>query len=88
MFIDAVTSTIERHRMLRPKDRVLVGVSGGPDSLALLVSLVALRRRYRFHVEAAYVDHGLRPAQVRLEISSVKKVGNLSRSLSMWSAGK
>jgi tRNA(Ile)-lysidine synthase len=42
---------------LAPGTRVVVGCSGGPDSLALL----ALARARDLGVEAVYVDHGLRP---------------------------
>ena len=35
-FIRNVTSTITRYDMLAPGDKVVVGVSGGPDSVALL----------------------------------------------------
>lgn len=76
MFVDTVRATIEKHRMLRPGDRVLVGVSGGPDSLALLGVLVALREELMLYIRAAYVDHGLRPSEVRKEIALVKKVGH------------
>ena len=75
-FLDTVRSTIAKHRMLRPRDCVLVGVSGGPDSLALLSALVALRGTYRLTLRAAYVDHGLRPAAARQRESRlVKKIG-------------
>jgi len=48
---------------LRPDDgRVLVGVSGGPDSTALLVALAELRRPLGLTVSAVTVDHGLRLA--------------------------
>ncbi|MBI3332657.1 MAG: tRNA lysidine(34) synthetase TilS [Candidatus Omnitrophica bacterium] len=72
MFLDTVRSTIERHRMLRAGDRVLIGVSGGPDSLALLAALVSLRDRFRVALQAAYVDHGLRPAAARREAALVQ----------------
>ena len=60
--------------MLQPGNRVLVGVSGGPDSLALLSALVALRQGYRLTLRTAYVDHGLRPAAARREARLVSKV--------------
>lgn len=41
--------------------RLLVGVSGGPDSTALLASLVELRDDCRFELQVLHVDHGLRP---------------------------
>src|SRR4029077_6993459 len=43
-------------------DRVLVAVSGGPDSMALLHVLASLRTRIGHAVVAHGVDHGLRPA--------------------------
>ena len=41
--------------------RLLVGVSGGPDSTALLASLVELRDDCRFELHVVHVDHALRP---------------------------
>ena len=75
MFLDAVRSAIQKHRMLKKGDRVLVGVSGGPDSLALLTALVALRKELGIPLFAAYVDHGLRPAACRRETEMVRAIG-------------
>ena len=46
-------------------ERVLVAVSGGPDSTALLHALVQLGPRLGIQVMAATVDHGLRPESPR-----------------------
>ena len=43
-----------------PADHLLAAVSGGPDSIALLVALAELARPGGWHVTAAHVDHGLR----------------------------
>ena len=40
---------------------LLVAVSGGPDSLALVHALAALREDMRLRLFAAHLDHGLRP---------------------------
>jgi tRNA(Ile)-lysidine synthase len=40
---------------------LVVGLSGGADSVALLDALASLRRRRGFRVVAAHLDHGLRP---------------------------
>jgi tRNA(Ile)-lysidine synthase len=42
-------------------ERVVVGLSGGPDSVALLDVLAGLAARGGFTVIAAHLDHGLRP---------------------------
>jgi tRNA(Ile)-lysidine synthase len=47
--------------MLRGGEAVLVAVSGGPDSVALLDVLCALRTSLRLTVTVAHVHHGLRP---------------------------
>jgi tRNA 2-thiocytidine biosynthesis protein TtcA len=49
--LDAMGRAMGRYRMLRPGDRVAVGVSGGKDSLCLLDALVAYRRRAPFPYE-------------------------------------
>lgn len=74
-FLETVCATLQKHRMLKPRDRVLVGVSGGPDSVALLTALVALRAQTRLFLRAVYVDHGRRPAAVQREMALVEKLG-------------
>ncbi len=56
----AVRAAIGRHGLLEPGDRVLVAVSGGPDSVALLHALTLLRPEYRLALVACHVHHGLR----------------------------
>jgi tRNA(Ile)-lysidine synthase len=58
----AVLSTVRRRRLFGPADRVLVALSAGPDSTALLAALAALRDAGEVAaVFALHVDHGLRP---------------------------
>lgn len=77
ILLDQVRATISMHRMLRRGARVLVGVSGGPDSVALLSVLVALRPEFRLSLRAVYVDHGLRPAGARREGIFVRRLGRM-----------
>ena len=56
----AVRAAVSRHGLLRPGDRVLVAVSGGPDSVALLHALVCLRPAYALTLSVGHVHHGLR----------------------------
>ena len=59
--VDRVHDTIRRHGMLRGGEAVLVAVSGGADSVALLDALCALRGPLDLTLTAAHVHHGLRP---------------------------
>ncbi|MBM9537632.1 tRNA lysidine(34) synthetase TilS [Desulfobulbus alkaliphilus] len=52
--------------------RVLVGVSGGPDSMALLHILAAMRPHCSLTLVAAYIDHGLRPGETPAEWACVR----------------
>jgi tRNA(Ile)-lysidine synthase len=44
---------------------LVVGLSGGKDSVALTDALASLRRRRGFRVVAAHLDHGLRPGSAQ-----------------------
>ncbi len=57
-----VWQTIEQFDMLAQGDRVLLGVSGGPDSVALLHLLDDCRERYGLQLFVVHVNHKLRPA--------------------------
>ena len=61
-FEAAVLDTGRRRHLLQRSSRVLVALSGGPDSSALLAALAALRDAGALAaVDACHVDHGLRP---------------------------
>lgn len=47
--------------LLHPGDRVVIGVSGGPDSLCLLDVLHHLAARHGLELHVAHLNHGLRP---------------------------
>lgn len=49
--------------MTRPGDGILVGLSGGADSVGLLLVLWELRERLQFSLRALHVHHGLRGAE-------------------------
>jgi tRNA(Ile)-lysidine synthase len=61
MLLEKARNSIERYGMLRGGEKVLVAVSGGPDSLVLLDVLWRLRDSYELHLEVFHVDHSLRP---------------------------
>lgn len=62
-----IAQTIRQEHLLDSGCRVLVGVSGGADSLALLHIIGALQDQFALTFKALYVDHGLRPEETPAE---------------------
>ena len=59
-FVQRTHRFITQHQMIQPKETVLVGVSGGVDSLALLYALHKLRHQLNCQLHVAHLDHGFR----------------------------
>jgi tRNA(Ile)-lysidine synthase len=74
--LNAVRDTIERFGMLTRDEHLLVAVSGGPDSVALLRALVLLSTEYRLHLTAAHLNHGLRGAEAEKEEDFVRHLSS------------
>lgn len=60
--LDHLSEAVRSHNLLPAGTRLVVGVSGGTDSLALMHLLAALRQRLDFSIHVATLDHGLRGA--------------------------
>jgi len=58
--INKVRHTIEENEMINSGDKVVVAVSGGPDSMCLLHILYSLREELNIQLAAAHVNHCLR----------------------------
>ena len=55
-----IRQALATHQLLFPRARVVVAVSGGADSVALLHALVSLRPAWKLVLHVAHLDHGLR----------------------------
>ena len=75
-----VLSSILEHRMVTSGDRVVVAVSGGPDSVCLLKILFKLRRWLNISLIVSHLDHGLRPREDEKE---TEFVASLARTLNL-----
>ncbi|MBI1736563.1 MAG: PP-loop domain-containing protein [Candidatus Rokubacteria bacterium] len=75
--LEAVGRAMGRFAMLRPGDRVAVGVSGGKDSLCLLDALVAARRRtpFPYDVVAVTIQQGKFTAPIEALARDVERIG-------------
>ena len=63
--LDKARGAIQRYALIAKGDLVLVGVSGGADSVCLLYLLKALSRPMGFTLEIAHLDHMLRKDSAR-----------------------
>lgn len=70
---ERMLDAIERYRLLEGAGSVLVGVSGGQDSLALLHSLVVVDE-IDVRVGAIHVHHGMRGAQADADADAVREL--------------
>lgn len=60
--LSAVRRALDAAGLGRPGQALVAGLSGGPDSAALVEALASLRRERGFTLVAAHLDHGLRRA--------------------------
>lgn len=58
--MDKIFAYMERYRMIEEHDRVIVGVSGGADSVCLLFVLKKYQEKVDFSIQAVHVEHGIR----------------------------
>lgn len=67
-----VKKTIHKFNMFQPGDKVVVGVSGGADSICLLNILKSLKE-YKLDLIVAHLNHGLRGAESDRDEKFVEK---------------
>lgn len=60
MFENNVLDTIKKYNMIENGDRIVVAVSGGPDSISLLNVLSKLRNKLNIELFVAHVNHQIR----------------------------
>lgn len=75
MLLEKIENTLRTHGMLQPDDRVLVAVSGGPDSVALCHLLHRLSPGCKVELMVAHVHHGLRGDEADQDASFVQDLG-------------
>jgi len=73
-FPEKIKRTIQENDLVKRNDSVLVALSGGPDSVALLHSLAKLRNHFKLKLSAVYINHQIRPAAAKKEELFCRKV--------------
>ncbi len=74
-----VDETIRKYNMIKAGDKIVVGLSGGADSVALLVALSRLKEKYAIELAAVHINHGIRGSEAQRDCefskSLCKKLG-------------
>ncbi|MBP3327219.1 MAG: tRNA lysidine(34) synthetase TilS [Coprococcus sp.] len=73
-FEKKVENYINQYKMLDGVSHVVVGVSGGADSVCLLTLLYQLSEKYNIHIYALHVNHMIRGAEADADENYVAKL--------------
>lgn len=60
MLKDDVLKTIKKYKLINDGDRIVIGVSGGPDSICLLHVLNSIKENLKIEIFVAHVNHMIR----------------------------
>ncbi|MGN1456724.1 MAG: tRNA lysidine(34) synthetase TilS [Acutalibacteraceae bacterium] len=69
-------SAVKKYNMLQKNDTVVVGLSGGADSTALLHFLLSIKEEYNLRIIACHINHMLRGAEADSDENFVRKICN------------
>lgn len=72
--LPTVAAAISKYHMLSAGDRVVIGLSGGADSVLLFTLLLELRASYALELAAAHINHGIRGAEADSDEVFVKQL--------------
>ncbi|MGN1298372.1 MAG: tRNA lysidine(34) synthetase TilS [Candidatus Scatovivens sp.] len=57
---EEVLDTINKYNLIESGDKIVLGVSGGPDSISMLNILYELKEKLNFSIIVSHINHGLR----------------------------
>ena len=62
MLEEKILNTITKYKMIESGDSIVIGVSGGPDSMCLLQALIQIKekKKLNYKIYVAHINHGLR----------------------------
>jgi len=74
--IEMIKDKIDKYNLLTPGDKVVVAVSGGPDSVVLLHVLMALKEDYDLTLTVCHLNHQLRGEDANEDARFVKQLAD------------
>lgn len=70
--LERMLETIETHKLLNDGDHIIIGLSGGADSLAMTHGLIKLREKLNVMLTAVHINHMLRGAAAEADAEFVR----------------
>ncbi len=74
MVFEKVLSTINKYNLIEPGDKIVVGISGGPDSVCLLHILTRLKEKLDIDIYAAHLNHQIRGIEAQKDALYVSNI--------------
>ena len=74
MIFEKVLSTINKHELIQKGDKIVVGLSGGPDSVCLLHILSRLKDKFDLEIYAAHLNHQIRGIEAQKDAFYISKL--------------
>ena len=73
MIFQKVQETIASHNLIKSDEHIVLGLSGGPDSVCLFHILLRLRQTLGIRLHPVHVNHGLRPGAAERDQNYVEE---------------
>ncbi|HIU26341.1 MAG TPA: tRNA lysidine(34) synthetase TilS [Candidatus Copromorpha excrementigallinarum] len=74
MVIEKVRETIKKHNLIEKNQHIVIGLSGGPDSVCLFHVLLSLRQELGLTLHPVHVNHKLRPGEAERDQAYVERL--------------
>ena len=55
-----ILETIKKYDLIKDGEKIVIGVSGGPDSISLLNALKNIKQKMNFEIIAVHINHQIR----------------------------
>lgn len=72
--LEKVIAYIEQKQLIEKKDKIVIGVSGGADSVCLFFVLLELQKRYELELFVVHLHHGIRGEEADSDEAFVREL--------------
>lgn len=72
--LKTIKETIKHNELIKKGDHIVLGLSGGPDSVCLFSVLRKLSKEFDITLEAVHVNHKFRPGAAELDAAYVQHI--------------